>query len=631
MTQVDQNIRKFALPVSSITNNVGMASLAVMMFLIASDVILRYVFNRPITGSFEITEFLMVIVVAFALAYTGVQKGHVRIDILISHFPPRVQAFIYSVAYLLSAGFLLLITWRSALYAESLRVGEDTSAALMIPVFPFVWVVVCGSAIFSLILLIDLLDYLRQATEKTRWWAQAGLLFGVILVSLLFSVPLFRAALLWQMSPIHTGLFGIFLLIVFLFSGIPIAVVMGLIGFLGMSYVGGLGAGLCITGTTPYTQMSTYSLSVIPLFVLMGMFCHVSELSRELYYAAYKWLGHLRGGLAMTTIGACSAFAAVSGSSLATVATMGKVALPEMERYKYDSRLATGCIAAGGTIGILIPPSVVLVVYGILTEQSIGKLFLAGFIPGVLQGVFYMITIAILCKQNLQLGPSGVKSSLKDKFISLKASLGVIGLFVLVIGGIYAGVFTPTEAAGIGAFGAFIFALVRRKLSWQRFTLSLSDTTKTTAMVFFMLIGATMLSYFLAITRLPFEVSTFVAQLAVNRYIILGAILLIYLFLGAIMHSLAMIVLTVPIFFPVIESLGFNPIWFGIIIVKVVEMAMITPPYGINVFVLRGIAPHIALSTMFKGIFPFLIADLFHVAILIMYPQISLFLPNLAR
>ena len=331
----------------------------------------------------------------------------------------------------------------------------------------------------------------------------------------------------------------------------------------------------------------------------------------------------------MATVGACASFAAVSGSSVATTATMGMVALPEMKRYKYDPGLAAGSIAAGGSIGILIPPSVILVLYGILTEQSIGKLFAAGFIPGVLEALFYMATIYILCKRNPLLGPKGERADFKQRIRSLKATWGVVVMFVVVIGGIYMGVFTPTEAAGAGAFGALIFALGRRKLNWKTFRDSLEETSKTTAMVFLILIGAALLGYFLAVTRLPFELSTFVSELDVNRYIILGMIILLYLILGAIMSSLAMIVLTVPIIFPVIETLGFDPIWFGILIVRVVEIGQITPPVGINVYVLKGVAKDLTLQGIFRGVLPFLVADICHVALLIAVPQIATFLPDL--
>jgi len=574
---------------------------------------------------------MMAIVVAFALAYTQVHKGHVSVDLVISRFSPRVQAVINTITYFLGLGIFSLITWRSIIYAESLRLGGFTSSALYIPIYPFVYVIAFGSAILCLVLIYNLFEHLTQVVAGIRWWVWSGLLLIIAVVLVLFAAPVWGQGLIWEVKPLTAGLLGIGLLIVLLFSGMPIGMVMALLGFVGMAYVAGLGAGLTSIGAPPHSTAASYSLSVIPLFVLMGAFCFYSGLSRDLYFTVYRWLGHLPGGLSMATVGACAGFAAVSGSSVATVATMGTVALPEMQRYKYDSALATGCIAAGGSIGILIPPSVILVIYGILTEQSIGKLFLAGFIPGVLEAVFYMITIYILCRRNPLMGPRGERSNFIERLVSLKGTWGVLALFVLVIGGIYMGIFTPTEAAGVGAFGAFLFALGKRQLTWKRFTDSLVETGKTTALTFLILIGAAIFGYFLAITRLPFELADMVAGLEVNRYIILGVIIIIYLFLGAIMSAMAMIILTVPIFFPVIVALGFDPIWFGIIIVRVVEMGQITPPVGINVFVMKGVAKDVPMYTIFRGIVPFLIADICHVILLVAIPQISLFLPNLMK
>ncbi len=431
------------------------------------------------------------------------------------------------------------------------------------------------------------------------------------------------------MTSLTVGLIGIGILFILLFSRMPIGFVMALVGFAGFAYLTDFEAALGLLRTVPYRTFADYSMSVIPLFILMGEFCFFAGLSKDLYDTVHSWLGHLRGGLSMATVGACAGFAAVSGSSLATAATMGKVALPEMKRYKYDDRLATGSIAAGGTIGILIPPSVVLIIYGVITEQSIGKLFAAGFIPGILEAVFYMATIYILCRHNPLLGPPGPKTSLKQKIVSLKNTWVVLLLFALVIGGLYFGVFSPTEAAGVGAFGAFAFGLARRRLGWQAIKSSLIEAGKTTAMIFIILTGAMILGYFLAVSRLPFELASFIGGLAINRYLILGFILVIYVLLGCVMDSLAMILLTVPIFFPLITQLGFNPIWFGILIVRVCEIGLITPPVGLNVYIIKGVAEDVPMHTIFKGIIPFLIADICHVALLVAVPQISLLLPSL--
>ena len=433
------------------------------------------------------------------------------------------------------------------------------------------------------------------------------------------------------MTPLVIGYLGIVVLLVILFCGVHIGIAMGVVGFLGMVFVNNWTAGLMVLKTVPYTTFSNYGLSVVPLFILMGIVCFHAGISKDLYESVHKWLGHLRGGLAMATVGACASFAAVSGSSLATAATMGTVALPEMKRYKYDPALATGCIAAGGSIGILIPPSVPLIIYGILANQSVGKLFIAGFIPGILEALFYIITIAILCRLKPEIGPPGPKTSFLEKVSSLKATWGVILLFIIVIGGIYLGIFSPTEAAGVGACGACLFALARRRLNWSNFKASLLGAVRTTSMIFVILLGAMILGYFLAATRLPFELATIIGGLPVNRYLILILILVIFILLGCVMDSLAIIILTVPIFYPLTEALGFDPIWFGILVVRAAEIGLITPPVGMNVFIIKGIAKDVPMFTIFRGIFPFIMADLCHVALILSVPQVALFLPNLMK
>ena len=430
------------------------------------------------------------------------------------------------------------------------------------------------------------------------------------------------------MNPTTIGFIGICVLVVLILFRMHIGICMGLVGFLGFAWIAGLDPALGVLKTVPYTTFASHGMSVIPLFILMGAFAFAAGMSEDLYRAVHKLFGSLRGGLAMATVAACACFAAISGSSLATAATLGRVAMPEMEKYKYDSALATGSIAAGGSIGILIPPSVILIIYGILTEQSIGKLFLAGFVPGILEAVFYMITIVVLTRLRPELGPPGPRTTTTEKLFALLKTWEVIVLFLLVIGGIYVGLFTPTEAAGIGAFFTLLFSLLRRKMTWKKFTGSLADTMQTTGMLFLIVLGAMILGYFFSITRLPYELSSAVSALPVNRYVILSMILLVVLVLGCLMDSLAIVLLTVPVFYPLIIDLGFNPIWFGILVVRVTEMGLITPPVGLNVFIIKGIT-NVPMETVFKGVFPFLLADFLQIVLMIMFPQIILFLPNL--
>lgn len=433
------------------------------------------------------------------------------------------------------------------------------------------------------------------------------------------------------MSPFAIGLIGFVMLVLLIFMRVPIAAAMGVIGVVGMGYLVNWGAGLNLLKTVPYATVATYGFCVVPLFILMGNFCHHTDVSKDLYEAVSAWLGQFRGGIAMATIGACAMFAAVSGSSMATAATLGTVALPEMKKLKYDPRLSTGAISAGGTLGILIPPSVVMVVYGILTEVSIGELFLAGFIPGVLQALFYIATIYIVCKRRPEMGPAGPRTTIQQKVGSLKKTWVIVALFVLVIGGIYAGIFSPSEAAGVGAFGALLISVARRRLTRKGFAISLLDTVKSSSMIFTILIGAMVFGYFLSVTRLPFELAEYVSQLEVNRYVILMGIVAVYVFLGCMMIPMAMLILTIPIVFPLITSLGFDPIWFGIITVRIFEIAQITPPVGMNVFIISGVAKDVPLGTIYQGVFPFLVADIINLTLLIMFPQISLLIPNMMR
>ncbi|THB75947.1 MAG: TRAP transporter large permease [Desulfobacteraceae bacterium] len=431
------------------------------------------------------------------------------------------------------------------------------------------------------------------------------------------------------MNPEIIGIIGIILLFVLLALRLYIGVTMALIGFVGVSCIVNLKAGLNLMGIIPWAEGSSYTLSVIPLFILMGQFAFVSGISQDIYKAVYTWMGHLRGGLAMATIVACSGFAAVCGSSLATGATMGKVAIPEMDKYNYNRSLSTGCVAAGGTLGILIPPSIGFVIYGILTEQSIGKLFMAGIFPGILLAALFMAAIYLQCRFNPSMGPEGERKPWSDRISSLYSTWPMIVLFLLVMGGIYYGVFTPTEAAGIGAFGAFVIALLKRKMSMDAFIGSLVATGNMTAMIFLIIIGANIFSSFLALTGIPMIMADSIVDLALPKLAILMVMILIFVILGCVMDCFAIMILMVPILFPIIQALGFNPIWFGVIMVIVLEVGLITPPVGLNVFVIKGAAPDVPLTTIFKGIWPFMVAAVFCIVIVIAFPNIALFLPSM--
>jgi len=430
------------------------------------------------------------------------------------------------------------------------------------------------------------------------------------------------------MTPTLAGLVGFAGLFVLLALRMPIGIAMMLVGFAGIAVLNNLDAALHTLGSFPYAYSSVYELSVIPLFVLMGNFAAASGMGRDLYAAAYAWIGHRRGGLASATILACAGFAALSGSSVASAVTMGRVALPEMRRYNYDARLATGAVASGGTLGILIPPSTALIVYALLTEQSIGQLFLAGFLPGLLLTLLFVVTVALVTSVRPEFGPPSEAMPMRARLAALWHSGALLLIVLVVIGGIYLGVFTVTEAAAIGAFLAMLHALWRRRLTLPVLSEALLQTVRTTAMVFLILIGAHVFAPFLAMTRIPTDLAAVLVEFAIPPVAVLGIILAAFIVLGMFLEGFAMLVLTIPIVFPIVTALGFDPIWFGIVMVVVLEMGLISPPVGINVFVVKGVAEDVPMGKIFAGILPFWIAMLVCVLILIAFPQIALFLPT---
>ncbi|MCP4667180.1 MAG: TRAP transporter large permease, partial [Deltaproteobacteria bacterium] len=400
------------------------------------------------------------------------------------------------------------------------------------------------------------------------------------------------------MSLTLAGIIGIFILLaVLFFLGMPVGFAMAIVGFCGFWYAVSFKAAINMVGSDIWSTFSSYGLTVIPLFIFLGYLAFNSGIAERLYNAAYKWFGHWRGGLAVATIGADELFAAICGSNTATAATMGTVALPQMNKYNYDTRLSSGTVVTGGTLGTVMPPSVVLIIIGLQTEQSIIKLFLAGILPAILLGILFVLTIFVLCRINPGFGPAGPKTDFKEKIKSLTGIIEAIVIFVIVIGGLYAGLFTPTEAGAVGVFFALLVIVATRRLTWKGLISSMVDTLKISSMVFFLVTGAIIFGRFLAVTRLPFVVADFAASLPVSPYIILAMVLLIYLIGGCFIDSLGFLVLTIPIFFPLGLKLGFDPIWYAIILTMVTTMGAITPPVGVNIYVVKALAPEIELAT----------------------------------
>lgn len=432
------------------------------------------------------------------------------------------------------------------------------------------------------------------------------------------------------MNPITVGIFGSILLVFLLFLGMPIAFVMMLVGFLGIGYLTSINAALPVVANTVYETASFYPYTIIPLFILMGGFAGNAGITRELYQTFDKWFRRLPGGLGIATIVSCAFFAALSGSSVAAAAAMGNIAIPEMRRFKYAPKLAVGTVAAGGTLSFLIPPSLGFVVYGMLTEQSIGKLLISGIFPGIFLSLAFIVVIIVQVKMDPSLAPATPgEVSFKEKILALQGIWETLLVFFIVMGGIYLGFINPTEAGAIGATALLIIILLKKKLTLKNLSASLFEAARISVLVLFLVAGASVFSYFLALSTIPMAVSSWMGGLEVSRYVILTIIILIYLILGCFLDAISMMVLTMPVIFPVIKALGFDPIWFGVICVIMMEAGLITPPVGLNVYTLAGVAKDVPMQTIFRGAAPFLISMIAVVILITIFPKIALFLPNM--
>jgi tripartite ATP-independent transporter DctM subunit len=429
-----------------------------------------------------------------------------------------------------------------------------------------------------------------------------------------------------------TGLYGTLLMLaVMLFLRIPVGFVMAVMGFLGLVYTLSWDAALGMIGTDLWQTFSSYGLTVIPMFILMGQICFYSQVNERVYNAAYKWFGHVRGGLAITTVMACAGFAAICGSNTATAATMTAVALPEMKKYKYSPILSAGSIAAGSTLGVVIPPSVVLVVYGIYTGQSIGKLFFGSFMPGIVLACIMALTVYIMCLVNPEWGPKGPRFTLYERIKAIPSAADMFIMFGIIMYSLYAGLFTPSEAGAAGSVVAIIISMIRKKLTWKGFLGSVIDTLRISCMIFMLVAGAVLFGRFLAVTRLPFVAAEWVASLPVPNWIILWAMLIIYIIGGCVMDALAFLLITVPIFFPVAQQMGYDPIWFGVMITVVTTMGAITPPVGISAYIVSGMSKDVSLSDVFRGVVWFIPSYIITLILMEVFPQIVIFFSDLVK
>ena len=598
-----------------------------MSALIVLDIILRSLFNFPIQGTIEFEQFMLSMVIFLTIAYAMIENAHVSVDLISSKFPPKVKVIVGSIRDLLAMFLFIIISWQNVLRAIMAHKEDEIADVSRWPVYPFLFVVAFGSALLVLVLFSNYLkkqtDLLKSFKAPWRW-----VLFILLMSAMIILSPMLMKEFFTEMSSVTVGLLGVGFLLVLMFMGLPIAFAMGLAGLIGNWYLLGAQTSFGIVRMAVYDTASNFFYCVVPFFILMGFLFFRAGLSKALYNTAYKWFGHLGGGLAIATITGCAGFAAICGDSMATAATMGSVSLPEMKKYRYADSLATGCIAAGGTLGILIPPSVGFIIYGLITEQSIGKLFVGGILPGLLLTFLFIIAVFILCKRNPSLGPKGPKTTFSEKIRSLKQIWPVALTFALVMGGIYLGFFTPTEAGAFGAICALIIALASRKLTWKTFFQTLLEGGRMTAMILTILVGVEILGFFISRSEIPMKISEFLISFDVSRYVIFILVLALYLVLGMAMNIIPMMMLTLPIIFPTIMALGFDPIWFGVIMVIMMEMGQISPPVGINVFVIAGVSQDVPMATIFKGILPFILVEILVVIILTLFPQIIMVLPN---
>lgn len=616
-------------PLGRSINVVATSILIFMVFFVTTNVVLRYFFRAPIMGSVEWVRYMLVIVVFWGAAYVQLKKRQVRIDIIVSKFPKSAQAVIDSVTYILGILVAALISWQTALHSVGTFYTKEIPPGIhILPVWPVIGLASFGAGVLCLVLIRDLLHSWADIWKTTR---QPLLWFSVVVAvaTLLIGLPLWLDLLSVKLLPMVAGLIGVTIMLALMMLRMPIAFAMAFVGLIGFWYLRDLDPTLTIFKTVPYGTAATFIFTVLPFFILMGLLCFHAGVSEELYGTAYVWVGHQPGGLAMATIGGCAGFAAICGDSLATAATMGTISLPEMKRFNYDDSLATGCVAAGGTLGILIPPSIGFIIYGLLTEESIGKLFIAGILPGILLAGMFMLSIYSRCRFNHALGPRGRQMTLMEKIKSLRGTWSMLVLFMLVMGGLYFGFVTPTEGGAVGAFGAMVIALAKRKLNWKKFREALLETGQNTSMILIIIVGVFILGYFISMSQIPMALSGWIVSLEVSRYVILFLILLLYVILGMLMNIMPMIMITLPIFYPTILSLGFDPLWFGVVMVIMMEMGQITPPVGVNVYVIAGVAKDVPMGTIFKGIWPFVGVEVICILILTAFPQIALWLPSM--
>ena len=594
------------------------------MFL---DVILRYIFDKPLPASIDIGGIVLEILLFFGLGYIQVKKRHLTIDILTSRLGAKAKLILSMGIYIVSFALMVVLVWRgiiSTLFAFDMGSLSYTGW----PTGPSQIIIPFGCFFMAVVLLRDIFAKMIEALQMK---------LGVISWILMLAIPIGIIVFIWYwVQPMIGGgnllLIGglcILLTIVFSFIGIPLAIALVLMTFVLTGYASGIEGAYMVIGDVLYSQASNYNFAVIPLFVLMAYFIIVSGLGTDAYLAAFKWIGHWRGGLGVATVIASAGLAAVEGTGTAAIITLGPVAVPEMRKYKYDDGMACGVVAAGATLGPMIPPSLGFIMFGILASTSIGQLFIAGILPGIILAVLFILTIVIWTRINPSVAPAGEKSSWGERFKSLPAFLPIIVLFILIIGGIYAGVFSAMEGGGIGATVALIIALIMRRVTWQKFKNAILDSMNFVTMLLFVVVAGLIFGNALGSSGISNALIAAIKALGISQLMFLGIIIVIYLIWGVICDAPIIVILTTPVLAPIAKEMGIDLVWFGILTTACVNMGSITPPYAMGIFMLRSILPDIPLSVMYKGILPYVIASLVLILLILFIPQIALWLPGL--
>ncbi|MFC2062440.1 TRAP transporter large permease subunit [Chloroflexota bacterium] len=615
-------------PVSRWTAAFGGIVMVVLMLIIVTDVIMRNLLSRVIMGSVDLVGLLLVIVFFAAYAISELEREHIHVDVLIRRFSSNVQNIITTNGYFLSIGIAVIMSWQFFSYLGPLMEGPHVTPLLHVIEWPFSLATGFFMLLFTLALIVNFLKYLHQLLNNNGNKTYLFLLPGLLIALALFAIALWPEIL---PSGISRNLWGgviVSLLFVLIFLNVHIGISMTLIALIGFSYLFNAEGSLQNIPLAFLSVAREYTWSVAPLFLWMGYLAAHGGFAKEVYSVCRKWLGRLPGGLASASTGACAVLAAVTGSTLTGVFTMGVLGLPEMRKYGYDMKLATASIAVAATIGSLIPPSITFIVYGLLTEVSIGQLLMAGVFPGILFAGMMVTMITIRTKLNPKLGPPGPATTWKVKFTSLREIWAVALVVLMSLGGLYMGVFTPTEAGAMGCFGIIVVSLARRRMSGKSFVTSVIEAIRMNGLIMFIFVAATAFSRFLAGTKLPIELAEWISGFDLAPYAILAIILFVYMILGCVMNALPAVILTLPLFYPMAIQAGFHPVLFGVLIVVMADLGTVTPPIGMNVFAMAAVAKDVPMYDIFKGVLPFWGLNILLVGVLVAFPQISLWLPS---